>query len=305
MIAPLGARPSDMTLVSRRFRRCVGWNCLTEAQKTGIIVCIAVVSIAFFLAYMHCLGRAAISRRERASVRLPGGRRVPRPRDQPPSVVVSQLPVAQQWPGGPAMVAYQPALFTVQGAHCAVAQPLMVAGPYPRPPLATVHPFPPPQQKHDHQGAFPPDATRAGEGRQPTPQAAPDSPPSSLRRHGQSTWHHVLNRALRLPVGRASTIESASAPGTPRHIATPESMQRSEEADPGGAPEPSLDVGEQGNRGHQNAPLRPGGGSEDAAEESDLSSLQTNVAVVHSDDFQMVDPPSRLSQRPSKPQYSG
>ncbi|KAF4505380.1 hypothetical protein G6O67_007337 [Ophiocordyceps sinensis] len=82
-----------MTPVTHRFRRCIGWSCLSEAQKTGIIVSIAVVSIILFLLYMHCLGKAAISRRERASVRLPGGRQVPRPRDQPQGVVVAQLPV--------------------------------------------------------------------------------------------------------------------------------------------------------------------------------------------------------------------
>ncbi|KAM4054736.1 hypothetical protein HRG_005559 [Hirsutella rhossiliensis] len=295
-----------MTLVAHRFRRCVGWNCLTEAQKTGIIVSIAVVAVAFFLAYMHCLGKAAISRRERASVRLPGGRRVPHPQGQLQSVVVAQLPVAQQWPGGPAMIAYQPALFTVQGAHHAMAQPVMVAGSYPRPPLATMNPVPPTRQQHDHQEDFLPDATRAGDGPEPAPQAAPDSPPSSLRRHRQPTWRQILSRALRLPVGRASTIESVSAPGTPSRIESHEGMHSArplEEAGRERVSVPPIASGE--NRGYQTPPLRTSGGSDEAAGETDSSSLRTNVAVVHSDDFQMVDPSSRITQQPGKLQVQG
>lgn len=253
---------------------------------------------------MHCLGKAAISRRERASVRLPCGRQVPRPRDQPQGVVVAQLPVVQQWPGGPAVVTYHPALFTVEGPHRATAQPLRVAESYPRPSLAAMHAVSPVQQQHGCQEASSRVATRAGDATQPAPQAAPDSPPPSIRRQGQPSWRQAVSRTLRLPVGRASTIDSSSAPGTPRHVHSPEGVHRGrlrEETGREGVPVPSLVDKEQGNGGCQPPPLRTSGENDGDAGQTDTSSLQTNVAVVHSDDFETVDPHSRLAKPSGKP----
>lgn len=290
-----------MTFASHKFRRCIGWSCLTEAQKTGIIVSITVVAVASFLAYMHCLGKAAIARRERASVRLPGGRRAPRARGQRQNTVIAQLPVAHQRPGGPAYVSYQPALFTIHGSHCTTAQPIFAAGPRPCPPPTRSCPAPPNQPHCGHEEASAPNGMCAGSttqpAPQPAPQSAPDPPTPSFRRPRQRGWLQTTSQALRLPVGRASTIDSESAPGTPRRVGSPETVNRRRPAGQAGVGTELASHGEQDSRSRQSPPAPTGRGGADATEESETSSLQTNVAVVHSDDFQMGDLPSRLAPR--------
>ncbi|POR37924.1 Uncharacterized protein TPAR_01877 [Tolypocladium paradoxum] len=294
----------ESTPILRELGRCLGWHCLTAAEKSGIILSIVVVSAVLLLAYMYYLGRATISRRGRTSVRLPGGRRVEHRRGQPPNTAIAPLPVVRQWPGYPAQVIYQPALFSVDEAHRARAQPYVGPGyhrhtlPAIMYPLPPIHRYPtmPIQQQCGHQDASLRGTARS-ESNMQTPQASPSSPPASLRRPRQPTLLQRLGRALRMPVGRASTIASTSVPGTPRRTISGESAntrrapRRDEEtaATDGGAGN--------GEMGRQNQSPRGRGGSV-AAEEDETRSLQTNAATVHSDDFQMVNSPSPLLRQP-------
>ncbi|KND95081.1 hypothetical protein TOPH_00488 [Tolypocladium ophioglossoides CBS 100239] len=312
-VLPIFARNArESTPVRRELGRCFGWHCLTAAEKSGIILSIVVVSGVLLLAYMYYLGRATISRRERTSVRLPGGRRVEHGRGQPSNTAIAPLPVVQQWPGYPAQVFYQPAVFSVDEAHRARAQPCV--GRYHRhTPPAIMYPLPPiqhyatpttqhtpkvpiQQQYGGHREASLPRIARS-ESNMQTSQAAPSSPPASGGRPRQPTLLQRLGRALRLPVGRASTIASTSVPGTPRRTVSRESANRRwttrRDEEMAATTDGDADNGE---RGRQRQPPRGRRGSV-AAEEDETRSLQTNVATVHSDDFRIVNPPSLLLQQ--------
>lgn len=293
--------------VRRGLGRCPGWHCLTAAEKSGIILSIVVVSGVLLLAYMYYLGRATISRRESTSVRLPGGRRVEPCRVQPPNTAIAPLPVVQQWPGYPAQVFYQPAVFSVDEAHRARAQPYIrpyhqytpPAIIYPLPPIqrypmpTTQHsPTAPIQRQCGHREASLPGAARSESNMQAS-QASPSSPPGSLRRPRQPTLLQRLGRALRMPVGRASTIASTSVPGTPRRTVSRDSPSRRRTARRDAATVGTDGEAGSGEEGRHRQTSRGRGGYV-AAEEDETRSLQTNVATVHSDDFQIVNPPSPL-----------
>ncbi|PNY24729.1 Uncharacterized protein TCAP_05316 [Tolypocladium capitatum] len=304
------------TPIRRELGRCLGWHCLTAAEKSGIVLSIVVVSGVLLLAYMYYLGRATISRRERASVRLPGGRRVEHRRGLPPNTAIAPLPIVQQWPGYPAQVFHQSAVFSVDEAHRARAQPLV--GPCHRhTPPAIMYPLPPiqhhptsttqrsprtPLQQRDGHWEDSLPGTARPESNTQTLQASPSSPPGSFRRPRQPTLLQRLGQVLRLPVGRASTVASTSVPGTPRRTGSRESANRRRTArrdeDTAAADGETCDGGTgDGETGRQRQSC-PGRGGSVAAEEDETRSLQTNVATVHSDDFQAANPPSPLLRQP-------
>ncbi|RDA95824.1 hypothetical protein CP533_5065 [Ophiocordyceps camponoti-saundersi (nom. inval.)] len=246
-----------MAFLDRRLNRCIGWDCLSAAQKSGIIFSISFVSVVFFLIYMHCLGKAAISRRERRSVRLPGGRRVPRRSFAPDSGVIAQLPVVWQWPGNQAQVIYQPALFNVEGQNPPRAQPVA---------FAAHHSLSSPSTWHQQM---------PGGSMHPATQATLSSLPASPRPPEQPTWRQRLNRAMHLPVGRASTIASESVTG----------------------PRDSVDVVEQAVGTGSANETQPH--NEDLAEgrDDDSCEMRSNAATVHSDDFHTAIPTLQLQTR--------
>ncbi|PFH61345.1 hypothetical protein XA68_17594 [Ophiocordyceps unilateralis] len=250
----------DMAFLNRRLSRCVGWSCLSSAQRSGIIFSIAFFSVVFFLVYMHCLGKAAISRRERRSVRLPGGRRVPRQSLGTHGGVIAQLPVVWLWPGNQAHVVYQPALFNVEGHHGPRAQPV----PYPEHYTLSS----PGIWNHQVPGCNLRPAT------QPMP--------NPLRPLEQPTWRQRLNRVMRFPVGRASTIASESAAGTPGPRDSMEITGLPPAAANGTQPDDQVPRQGRGN---------------DSPEASESRSIQTNVATVHSDDFRVDEPAPRTTLR--------
>ncbi|PHH77675.1 hypothetical protein CDD80_327 [Ophiocordyceps camponoti-rufipedis] len=255
-----------LAFLDRRLSRCSGWNCLSSAQKSGIIFSIAFVSVVLFLFYMHCLGKAAISRRERRSVRLPGGRRVPRQNLGPHGSIIAQLPVVWRWPGNRTEVVYQPALFDVEGRPGPRAHPVAFSDHH--------------QYSVSSPGIW---QQRHGGNAHPAIRPMPSQLPASPRLPNQPTWRQRLSRAMRLPVGRASTIASDSVAGG---SATRESLNMACLAPA------ATDKAQSDDRLPQN-----GRGCDDTPEASETRSIQTNVATVHSDDFHMVEPTPRPTQR--------
>ncbi|RCI08078.1 hypothetical protein L249_6213 [Ophiocordyceps polyrhachis-furcata BCC 54312] len=242
---------SGMAFLDRRLKRCIGWDCLSAAEKSGIIFSISFASVVFFLIYMHCLGKAAISRRERRSVRLPGGRRVSRRSFGPDGGVIAQLPVVWHWPGNQARVIYQPALFNVEGQNPPRAQPVA---------FAEHHSLSSPGTRHQQM---------PGGSMYAATQATLSPLPASPRPPEQPTWRQRLNRAMRLPVGRASTIASESVADVAEQAA---------HTDP-------ADGTESHNRD------LPEGRDDDSCE------MRSNAATVHSDDFRTAVPTPRLQRR--------
>lgn len=100
-----------MAPIVARDDRCIGWHCLTDAQKFGIIFSIVVVSVVLTIAYLFYLGRRASEHESGFFVYLPGGRRTRRGPKQSSNVAMAQLPVVQHWPGQGPQVFQQPVVY--------------------------------------------------------------------------------------------------------------------------------------------------------------------------------------------------
>lgn len=262
--------------------RCVGWHCLTAAQKFGIIFSAAVVTVVLAIAWMYYLGRVATLQRNRKSVALPGGRRIRRNPHIPPTVSLGELPIAQHWPGHPPQVYYQPVIFSTgppQIAQTVRAQPYFVAGPCQPvrpPPLAYIPTVPCPITSQ-----VGPPAVWLGQ--QP---AQVESPPSPDYQPREPTWAQRLNRAFGLPVGRASTIASrASTDPDRRSIEEPgREVLRVQ------AVEPTLETND---HPQTQAPTQPTIKREAQGDAASIHTQSTMAATVHSDDYDMIQPSSR------------
>ena len=271
--------------------QCVGWHCLTTAQKFGIIFSAAVVAILLGIAWMYYLGRVASSRNNRKSITLPGGRRIRRNPRVPVAVALGELPIAQSWPGHPPHVRYQPVIYSFDSPGGVRAHPYFTTGPYEpvRPPPLVYIPI-------RSQAAF----SHEGKQRMPCREdcAAQMDPstqrniprPASPNNHyqpRQPTWTQRLNRVLRLPIGRASTI--ASSISTERDNQTQTHSRESSQ---------SAGIVSAANRQPVSSKevQHPGSLAAEHTRQGDTASVHTqssNAATVHSDDYDMVQPSFR------------
>ncbi|KAK2592974.1 hypothetical protein QQS21_009341, partial [Conoideocrella luteorostrata] len=102
--------------------------------------------------------------------------------------------------------------------------------------------------------------------------------------HRKPGWRQLMNLILRLPRGRASTVHTESSPPSPTgnhqelHLHTGIAEAFAQENP---APEASQSSVEENLQSLQ-------------VREGEADSIQTNVATVHSDDFQMLSPPSSI-----------
>lgn len=273
---------------------CSGWACLNSAERFGIIFSISVISIGLLLAYTYCLGRRATSHRERATLRLPGSRRVHRNGILPPNVTLGLLPVAQPWPGYPPTVLHQPVVYSIPPNRVPHAHPYATGGAYlSRPCQGPMFAWPLSNLIRDMRGQIPPQQSRpqtTAHGLQP-PAASPWRTHRDASPRQPTLWRR-LRDVLRMPVGRASTIASSSGPPTPKwqsRYTYPRRIESSENLEVRGPEEgAALRVG-----GRQDSEILPN--RSHAPDETE--SLKTNAATVHSDDFQGADdPPAGASQ---------
>ncbi|KAI5465783.1 hypothetical protein BGZ63DRAFT_400225 [Mariannaea sp. PMI_226] len=206
-IRGLGDFPSGHP-IGRRDSNCSGWNCLTEVQKFGIIFSIVVTSVVLILAYMYYLGKITSSHQEIELTRQRSRRRRRRVSNHP--VVMVQPYAHQQYQMGPV---YQPVLYPSAGYTIPTSPQVPVNmttdGRVPiqstQPPVQMIYPLAPYQSQSHFQSVYPP--------KHPVPR---DLSPSLIGLPPrQPTWRQRICRAFRLPIGRASTIPSTSAHGTP------------------------------------------------------------------------------------------
>ncbi|KYK57824.1 hypothetical protein DCS_04837 [Drechmeria coniospora] len=213
---------------------------------------------------------------------------------------MAPLPAAQWRFGYPAAVVYPPAVVGLDAADRPRALPhiteLNREPPFHAERLpATTHailPISSPLRHKGHRGSKPPNRGRS---------SSPSLRSESTRCRRQPSWIQRMSQALRLPPGTASTIASSTAAGTPRHsglVATEDGPSAALEASASPKREdvaPSVEECESPEEPILQLPAADLRG--DAEDGDDIQSLQTNVATVHSDDFQMSDHPSNLLQQ--------
>lgn len=287
--------------------RCVGWHCLTTAQKFGIIFSVVVVAIVLAIAWMYYLGRVASSRMHRNFMTLPGGRRTRKNPNLPPTISLGELPIAQSWPGQPPQIIYQPVIYNIDPLYETRAQPYSMAGPcqvVKPPPVAYVPGQPyvtcPHTSRHDvwpeaipaphqiRQDVWPQLVAQTYQ-RQPRPQprhrsaSSPCPMPRDQDNSRRSSWSQTLNRAFGLPMGRASTIASSTTRNSesrscPNSIREPSPAKKTTVK---ATRKPSAEIRAEG-------PKQPVEGVQTRGGAQSIRSQSSNAATVHSDDYDMV-----------------
>ncbi|KJZ78962.1 hypothetical protein HIM_01735 [Hirsutella minnesotensis 3608] len=118
----------------------------------------------------------------------------------------------------------------------------------------------------------------------------------------QLSWRQRLTRALRLPVGRASTIETTSSIESPRHAAIRNEADHAGSDDETPPRSPStLATRHAQHGGGQSIRLVANREQMEIPSTSDIGSMQTNVATVHSDDYQTIYSPTCAQKHMGKP----
>lgn len=272
--------------------RCIGWHCLTTAQKFGIIFSVVVVAIVLAICWAYLLGRVASSQLQRSFITLPGGRRVQRNPNLPPTVSLGELPIAQRWPGQPPQIIYQPVIYSIDPQYATRAQPYVIAGPcQPVTQLPVAYVPAQPQARFPHSGqqeVQPPQMP--GPPRQHPQHRHPHNRSNSLGRSPADgpepispSWSQRLNRAFGLPMGRASTIASSASSDTENRSLPASSREAS--------PARETHCRRSSELVTEVKPEVSGEPTEASRDQSDVQSISTqasNGATVHSDDYDMV-----------------
>lgn len=302
-------------LHKREEHRCIGWHCLTDAQKFGIIFSVVVVTIVLAIAWMCYLGKVVNKHRQRFTKPLPGGIRAVQRPELPSNTALGHMPVAQQWPGHPPQIYYQPVMYRLEPSQPPRAYPWTGTGwfqqqmPFPARGIHRPNAIMAPQPPHQDSATR---AARVNRSRSRTPRR--DESSGSSHRFGNAqapiSWRQRLNRLLHLPVGRASTIASSEHTRRSGSRSTRSSYEGSHSAGD------RNDVSGRGEQLNSIAPHRQSSGSSARISESggqqslqghrreeqqvgEAASIDTNVATVHSDDYDM---PVRTSSAGTAPQ---
>ncbi|KAJ4268501.1 hypothetical protein NW762_002564 [Fusarium torreyae] len=286
-----------MPLLRSPTNDCSGWNCLTPAEQAGIIICIIVTSMVLLFAYMYYLGRITTAHQE-IVLRRQRRRRRRRPSNlaMAPAVSLVNLPIVPQFPSQ--RVAYQPFLYSPNGAPVTLPQLQGPPVPLPQQPIPIIYPVHPPGYLHPQ----PPSQPNSRQSRPNTPDQPPSAAPASISSRGlpprQPSWRQRLRRVFGLTTGRASTVASNSAPGTPvlsrnqpeaLHGETRRSLSRSRNAGTGHARRNNQEP--QRSSSHSNPSHRSAEEHRDGTIR--LQSPVSVAATVHSDDYDLIPNPNR------------
>ncbi|KAM6539734.1 hypothetical protein FALCPG4_18862 [Fusarium falciforme] len=298
-VSPLGPRDNQ----------CSGWKCLTEAEQCGIIFSIVITSIVLVLAYMYYLGRITSAHQEIVLAR----RRRRRRRERLANISVSQLPAVPQYPSQSQQVVYQPVFYSLGSTPFSPPRAQVPPGPFPPQPVpiiystSTIPPHPafvavPRIQQGSLRNS--PRSNPRGRSVQRHPPSESSYPsPSPSQSQGlpprQPTWHQRLCRAFGLPVGRASTIAS-SAPGTPVRSRSAsaggrENIRRSLSTSNCAEHSRVFRKSQESRRSRGRSDKARHSSGHDREDEPRPESPDTNVATVHSDDYQLNPIPEPVS----------
>ncbi|KAH7170512.1 hypothetical protein EDB81DRAFT_168033 [Dactylonectria macrodidyma] len=307
----------------RQDNGCTGWNCLTTAQQFGIIFSIVVTSVILIFAFMYYFGRITSTRTELVLARRHRSRQR-RHRHSMPSIILGRLPMHQQYPNYQPRVMYQPVVYDPGRGSFLHQMAYFSPGQHPgseRPP----QPIPiPPHQVQYHPGIFYPGHPLRGQLPQPPIPMACSIPPDQFQYHTQSgrpgsvprgsirgdspslrrrsslrqpSWWQRVWRACALQPGRASTIETSPAPRTPVRSRSGSTVAHDTRR-PTTARTRSREA--QGSRRSRRSRSRSVGPTPSprtcharTPHQSDdhmAESPRTDLATVHSDDFQLPPP---------------
>jgi hypothetical protein len=256
----------------RQTGRCLGWHCLTTAQKFVVIFSCVIVGIVLLVAWMYYLGTVATSHRQCNAITLPGGRQIRRDPSLPANVALGQLPIAHQRPGHPTQILYQPVVYGLDQQQIVQAHPYLVTGPYSQA-ASVVYPQPAPFHGPGYiQVPMIPPAL---------PNREPSRPPSSPSRLSQEehlqpqklTLQQRINQRLRLPALRVLHMPRLSRARETTHYAC--GRRDSANKDRVRDQTPTMSCQE-----------TPSADSPQTGQES--PSPESNAATVHSDDYDEI-----------------
>ncbi|KAG6169859.1 hypothetical protein E4U51_001283 [Claviceps purpurea] len=269
--------------VLRRRGSCIGWQCLTSAEQFGVIFSSIIVFLILSLVYMYCLGKAITYRRSKES--------------REPSRYIDSGAIirhaAINVPTAPSTALY-PTIALITPAYYN-----QVAIPFPQSHMTPIAfrgiPIAAPTYRRDAGQSIPisqPSTNASEPGCKQGGQRANIVNPN-ISAESQTTtpgWRQLLRRALRLPVGQAHTIYSESNHSSPRD-------SRSETVgSPGCAQQSDIQTRTVDERVERQPRVHSAEDSsaEDGYDEAETASIATDAATVHSDDFQMLSPPSSI-----------
>lgn len=214
----------SLSKLSRR-ESCIGWRCLTSSQQFGVIFSIVVFFLFFSVIFMFYLGRAKISHESKKSCKSKLRSAAVANQPTSPSMLFARPPPMA--PCNPCTT-FLPCTFTVYGEPIPVYHPNPALTPraaiWPHLPAIPASNFPipanyaatPERQLYSHApaGVIPSvlqsNFKNAQNQSQYAAQPAAIPVPATYTERPSPSWFQKLQRALKTPPGRASTVASRS-----------------------------------------------------------------------------------------------
>ncbi|PTD10473.1 hypothetical protein FCULG_00008410 [Fusarium culmorum] len=262
---------ASLSTIHARSKKCYSWNCLTPSEQASVITSVVVTAMILLFVYMYYLGRITMAHQEAATRRQRRHRERRRTHTQLHPVSLVQLPIVPHYPS----------------ENVSQATRIMI----PQHPIPAVTPLDPTTY-----ASFP--ATYVNSpGSHPQPNRRPNpilsSAPSGRSSREHYEWWQRMRRVFGIPLGRASTINSDSMPGTPIIPASGRQVSQREARHGRMVPERTT-LTQHRNSGSDrtlnssysghNARNRDAG----HRETTNVQSPPSAVATVHSDDYDIV-----------------
>lgn len=230
----------DSSSTLSRRESCIEWRCLTSSQKFGVIFSIVVFFLFFSIIFMFYLGRAKLSYESQKSCG---------PKLRSANVMAQRVSPPEIVPSTP-YTAFLPCTFTVHGEPIPIYHPNPALSPraaiWPQHPAIPASNFPvpvayaaPPEHHfypHEPTGAIPSVLPSTFNNVQHQSQyTAPPAPPAPIPVPAAHTermspsWFQKVQRAFRIPPGRASTVASRSPSVASRRLDTEAAVTQAEQ----------------------------------------------------------------------------
>lgn len=266
---------------------CTRWQCLTTAQRFGVIFSAIVLFLVISLVYMYFLGRACVAKKKRQAKEYSKYKNAYSGSHGLASSTSAQMSTApNQFMAWQAMADDQAPNFMPP-----LAQPYM-------PPLVVYHGMP--LMPSTYQRCPSQHAARywqttlaggvASQTQQPGHQTR--GPFTVDMGHSKSPgWRRRLHQILRVPVGRASTIQTDSGDASPVSARHRQSASRR-----------GINYSTQSFNTRRKTKKHSRHGKEKKQDRgsgnAEAASIRSNAATVYSDDFQIISPASSYDGQP-------
>ncbi|PTB67421.1 hypothetical protein BBK36DRAFT_1116187 [Trichoderma citrinoviride] len=291
------SKGEEPTQDHRRPNSCIGWHCLNSATHFGIIFSIVVTVLFLSVVWMYCMGRARIFRQQTEAQNTPDRQRTNPRRHTPdtmarpvPPPIVQQAPppVVHQVPVFNYAVHQQAPMYFFPGPQIPTTVPLGVTNAHVQLPAPIFRPQGAPYGNHP--GGMASGLPKAHESHREQAQPADNAYPPR-----QPTWWQRFYRAFTLPVGDASTVTSSSSP-EPSETSQIENVDAKPLTASPRSDGHKVRFDDERERKELQLPIDDGDDVSSMlcnlnTSSDSLSSIRSDVATVHSDDFET--PPRR------------